>query len=350
MAAPSSGATVSASATAASRDDADFGLRSEPHRHPQSPRALRLLPHHRHPTPHPIHRPDSNRRRHERVVARQPQRAQRHERPEQRRRANAPCAASVTAYTQPWPSSAMLVPRAPGAGTARRSGSACARRSRTRTAASSRAARASRRAAPCQARLIIRRLRRNSPSSVGTILSSASAPAAYTARQPARHPEGKREVGRCRGRRGMWCIAPQRVDRAVARGDAAEARLERAHRHLVAPVGALLVGARRRRREAHLAADVAHRASANGATSRRSASGAQRLLASENATISPRARSTAASCARALPARGRSSTRSAPAPRASSDGAVPRSRRRPRSARTARAGSRGRARSRTFAR
>ena len=50
----------------------------------------------------------------------------------------------------------------------------------------------------------------------------------------------------------------------------------------------------------------------------RSASGAQRLFASEKATISPRARSTARSCAAALPLRGSSITASAPASCASS--------------------------------
>ena len=42
-------------------------------------------------------------------------------------------------------------------------------------------------------------------------------------------------------------LAPRGVDRAVAGGDRAQTRLQRAHRHLVAPVQALLVGGNRRR-------------------------------------------------------------------------------------------------------
>ena len=57
------------------------------------------------------------------------------------------------------------------------------------------------------------------------------------------------------------------------------------HRHLVAPVETLPVRAVRRL-EPQLPADVGHRGSAKGRTSRRSASGAQVALASEKATIS----------------------------------------------------------------
>ena len=111
-------------------------------------------------------------------------------------------------------------------------------------------------------------------------------------------------------------LAPGRVDRAVAAGDRAQPRLERAQRHLVAPVQALLVR------------PVAHRRAAPRRTrSRRAgrrtappAAGARPAPTSRSRPRTRRsrrlARSTAASWARTLPPRGSSSTRSAPAARA----------------------------------
>ena len=119
---------------------------------------------------------------------------------------------------------------------------------------------------------------------------------------------GERQVG----------VGAHRVDRAVAGRDPGQAGLQLAHLHLVAPVGALEVVAVLIE-EAHLAAGVADlRDRRRRATSRRSASGRQLLLASEKASISPLRRSAAAFCAATLPPRGSSSTRSAPAERARS--------------------------------
>ena len=117
-------------------------------------------------------------------------------------------------------------------------------------------------------------------------------------------------------------LAAGGVDGAVAAGDRAHPRLERAQRHLIAPVQALLVGPALVD-AADLAAHVADRGSANGATSARERARAPSSRWRPRRRRSrPRARSTAASWARILPPRGSSSTRSAPAARARWRGGV----------------------------
>ena len=204
--------------------------------------------------------------------------------------------------------------------------------------------------------LIIRRLRANSPASDGTIFSLARALGhVHRAQAALDHVERERQVVAHDRVDDQVGVAPGGVDRAVAAGDRAQARLERAHGQLVAPVEALLVGAacpssatRRWRTRPARSGPGRRRSRRAGRRTRApapaAASGSHSALASEKATISPRARCTAASCARILPPRGSSSTRSAPASPRARGGRVRCSRRRRRSPRAARADSRARAR------
>ncbi len=154
------------------------------------------------------------------------------------------------------------------------------------------------------------------------LLACAGAGLVHGAQPALDHVEGQREIVAHDRVDDDVGGAAGGVDGAVAGGDRGEARLERAQGELVAPVDTLLVGgigARRlparsgpgRRRSRR--ADLRRRGPAP-----RSAPGSQAELASEKATISPAASATAASCARILPPRGSSSTRSAPAARARS--------------------------------
>ena len=116
-------------------------------------------------------------------------------------------------------------------------------------------------------------------------------------------------------------VAAGRVDRAVAGRDRGQARLHARARPARSasrrPPG--WPPSARRSRPARSGPGRRRSRRAGRRTRRRApraASGSHSALASENATISPRARCTAASWARILPPRGSSSTTSAPASRA----------------------------------
>ena len=152
---------------------------------------------------------------------------------------------------------------------------------------------------------------RSSSAACGRTRPRSSAPCAprrpRRARRRARQPRFVSSNGNERSwlrdaSRTMIGVAAHRVDRAVSGRDAAELRLELAHRHLVAPVGALLVRA------------VAVRRSAPGRrrsrpwgrrTARRACAarpGAQNAFASENASTSPSRLATAGVLGRDLAA------------------------------------------------
>ena len=138
-----------------------------------------------------------------------------------------------------------------------------------------------------------------------------------------REQEGEREVVAAgRGQRDVVGAA-DRVDAAVAGGDPAEARLELAHAHLEAPVGALLVVAlgveedepgRRRSRPRRSSKAATRRAQGVGLPARVRVAEGDDLPATR---ARPRR-----SAAAILPPRGRSRTRSAPAPARELDRAV----------------------------
>ena len=158
---------------------------------------------------------------------------------------------------------------------------------------SRRGSRAAAAAASCRAARSASSARTSAPC--GGTRSRSSASASRTRAPRARRP---RAGPRCTIRYGKREVVPearvdldvvaaaQRVDRAVAAGDRAEARLLLAQPELVAPVDALLVRARRRPRAAAGRRRRRRRDRRGCATSCRSASGAQVAFASENATIS----------------------------------------------------------------
>ena len=201
--------------------------------------------------------------------------------------------------------------------------------------------------------LIIRRLRANSPPSVGTIFSVARAYGTYTARSPALDDvERQRQVVAHDRVDDDVGVAAGRVDSAVAGGDRAEARLPRAHGHLVAPVHALLVAlaSSPRRRPARRAPGNAparmrsrpsdHRKHRGGRAARPPPTASWR----RRTRLSPRARSAPPRPERGSFLRERAPARGPRPPRARSPPCHRRSRRTQRSPPVARAGSPARAR------
>ena len=150
------------------------------------------------------------------------------------------------------------------------------------------------------------------PRSSPAAARARSRAGSYRARQPRlTRLKGNDEVVAGARVEAQVGLAPDGVDRAVAGGHRGEPALERADGGLVAPVGALLVGRRPAPRYAAARRRSRRAGRANGAHQRRSASGSQSALASENARTSPVARlDRSVLCADlALPRRGRGPAR-----------------------------------------